>query len=117
MTLLEALARRDPLTATEAAEMTGATPTNCSFHLRSLAKYGFAEEAGDASGRGRPWRRTHVGFTVDSMRGDTETTYADQALAQMLWEAAASRHTFRSPTENPSTRRRQHFSSPAHFGT
>src|SRR3984885_13249938 len=29
---------------------------NCSFHLRTLAKYGFVEEAGGGRGRERPWR-------------------------------------------------------------
>lgn len=45
-----------PLTATELAHRTGQSPANCSFHLRTLAKYGFIEEASGGRGRTRPWR-------------------------------------------------------------
>jgi hypothetical protein len=34
--------------------MLGESPANCAFHLRTLAKYGFVEEAGDGRGRERP---------------------------------------------------------------
>jgi len=57
LALLEALGRREPLTATEAAEIVGESPSACSFHLRMLAKYGLVEDAGGATGRRRPWRR------------------------------------------------------------
>lgn len=51
--LLEALSLQGPMTATEAGERIGESPTTCSFHLRQLAKYGFVEEAGGArDGRG-----------------------------------------------------------------
>jgi predicted transcriptional regulator len=43
--LLEALTHAGTLTATQASEMLGESPTNCAFHLRTLAKYGFVEEA------------------------------------------------------------------------
>jgi hypothetical protein len=48
------------LTATRAAELTGESPANCSFHLRQLAKYGFAEETGEGKGRERPWRPVSI---------------------------------------------------------
>src|ERR1700728_488216 len=57
LALLEALGRHEPLTATEAAEVVGESPSACSFHLRMLAKYGLVEDAGGGSGRRRPWRR------------------------------------------------------------
>ena len=41
--LLEVLGSEGPLTATEAGELIGESPTTCSFHLRQLAKYGFIE--------------------------------------------------------------------------
>ncbi|MCC9306254.1 helix-turn-helix domain-containing protein [Kitasatospora sp. RB6PN24] len=86
LALLEALNQRDPLTATEAAEMIGESPTNCAFHLRTLAKYGFVEEAGGGPGRRRPWRLKHIGFVVDDSEGETETAHAAEALAKLLWE-------------------------------
>ncbi|MER5641460.1 helix-turn-helix domain-containing protein [Kitasatospora sp. NPDC002227] len=86
LALLEALGRHEPLTATEAAELVGESPTNCAFHLRTLAKYDFVEEAGDAPGRRRPWRLKHLGFRVDDLGGDAETNRAAEALGQVLWE-------------------------------
>ena len=44
--LLEVLGTDGPLTATQAGEHIGESPTTCSFHLRQLAKYGFIEEVG-----------------------------------------------------------------------
>ncbi|MFE1198395.1 winged helix-turn-helix domain-containing protein [Streptomyces olivaceoviridis] len=89
LALLEALGRREPLTATEAAHMVGESPTNCAFHLRTLAKYGFVEEAGGGTGRSRPWRRVHVGFSFEDpdSAGDPETTIAAAALSTVLWDS------------------------------
>jgi predicted transcriptional regulator len=85
--LLDLLGRHDQLTATEAAELVGESPTNCAFHLRTLAKYGFAEEAGAAPGRRRPWRRTHLGFSFDDTgQTDAETQQAAHILADLLWD-------------------------------
>jgi DNA-binding transcriptional ArsR family regulator len=55
--LLELLGRDGPMTATQAGEALGESPANASFHLRTLAKYGFVEEAPGGTGRQRPWRR------------------------------------------------------------
>ncbi|GAA1265315.1 hypothetical protein GCM10009665_63190 [Kitasatospora nipponensis] len=96
LALLEALARQQPLTATQAGELIGESPTNCAFHLRTLAKYGFVEEAGEAPGRRRPWRLRHRGFEVDTTRaadgpdGPAGTQAAD-ALARLLWETWLTR--------------------------
>jgi DNA-binding transcriptional ArsR family regulator len=83
--LLQALGHDEPLTATEAGEIIGETPTTCSFHLRTLAKYGFVEEAGKGQGRRRPWRLTHVGFTFRPVHQDPETSLAAGALDRALW--------------------------------
>ena len=92
LALLELLGRHDQLTATEAAELVGESPTNCAFHLRTLAKYGFVEEAGAAPGRRRPWRRAHLGFSFeDTGRADTETAQAAQVLADLIWDGWLSR--------------------------
>src|ERR1700750_455248 len=47
-----------PATPTECAEIAGLSPSACSYHLRTLARYGFVEEDPDsaADGRERPWR-------------------------------------------------------------
>jgi DNA-binding transcriptional ArsR family regulator len=85
LSLLQALGQREPLTATEAGEMIGESPTTCSFHLRMLAKYGFVEEAGKGEGRRRPWRLSHSGFTFPAVHEDPETSLAAGALDQVLW--------------------------------
>lgn len=56
MRLVELLTVGGPLTATECGQRLGETAANCSFHLRTLARYGFVEEAEGGTGRRRPWR-------------------------------------------------------------
>ena len=58
MALIEAMEQTESrtITATQASELLGESPANCAFHLRTLAKYGFVEEAGGGRGRERPWR-------------------------------------------------------------
>jgi predicted ArsR family transcriptional regulator len=58
LALIGAVRREGPLTATQAGELIGESPTTCSFHFRQLAKYGLVEEAGGGRGRERPWRAT-----------------------------------------------------------
>src|ERR1700678_1402201 len=60
--LIEVLMLGGAMTATEAGERIGESPTTCSFHLRQLAKYGLAEEAGGGRGRARPWRMPSIGM-------------------------------------------------------
>ncbi len=63
--LLELLGRDGPMTATQAGEVLGESPANTSFHLRTLAKYGFVEEAPGGTGRQRPWRRVAAGHVLE----------------------------------------------------
>lgn len=56
MDLLDLLRREGEITATRAAEALDESPGNMSWHLQTLAKYGFVEETGDGKGRTRPWR-------------------------------------------------------------
>jgi hypothetical protein len=60
------IAMRGPTTATECAEVAGLSPSACSYHLRTLARYGFIEEdrAAAADGRERPWRAKLLAFTM-----------------------------------------------------
>lgn len=80
LALLEALSVEGTLTATQAAEKVGESPSSCSFHLRQLAKYGFVEEAGGGAGRERPWRRLHQGFSMERVHPDPETNLAAALL-------------------------------------
>jgi DNA-binding transcriptional ArsR family regulator len=90
--LVEQLTMRGPLTATEAGERIGESPSTCSFHLRQLAKYGFVEEAGERPGRSRPWRMTRLGMRLDNETGAAETRVASSVLARMLRERQLDRY-------------------------
>ncbi len=92
LALLEALVIEGPLTATEAAERIGESPTTCSFHLRQLARYGFVEEAGGGKGRARPWRLSTIGMQSASVHDDPETEIAAAALAGLTRERQLKRY-------------------------
>jgi len=81
LALMEALNDAGTLTATEAAERVGESPSNCSFHLRQLAKYGLAERAPGADGRERPWRATATGLSYGQGEADLAPGAAEAALA------------------------------------
>jgi DNA-binding transcriptional ArsR family regulator len=90
LALLELLIE-GPLTATEAGEHLGESPANCSFHLRTLAKYGYVEEAEGGRGRQRPWRRVPANNEIreDQLEGDAQI--ASAALVELLREREIDR--------------------------
>jgi DNA-binding transcriptional ArsR family regulator len=57
LAILERLSTEGPATATECAQVTGQSPSACSYHLRALAKWGLVEEAEGDDRRERRWRR------------------------------------------------------------
>jgi DNA-binding transcriptional ArsR family regulator len=61
-------------TASQCAAVVGATASNCSYHLRELARYGLVErvEAGTDDGRERPWRPTATGFSYGLPDGEAD---------------------------------------------
>jgi predicted transcriptional regulator len=89
--LLESLSQAGTLTATQASEMLGESPANCAFHLRTLAKYGFVEEAGGGRGRERPWRQTYNGMSWRTRTDDAEATQAAEALDQVWLDSSLTR--------------------------
>ena len=79
--ILSHLLAAGPRTASQCAEVVGESPSNCSWHLRALAKAGLVERVeGAEDGRTRPWRATAVGFTEDD---DPAGAVAADALAQV----------------------------------
>jgi predicted transcriptional regulator len=103
LALLEALRIHKQLTATEAGDLIGESPTTCSFHLRQLSKYGFVKEADRGAGRRRPWVLAHQGMRfATSDNDDADLTVAATALENLLvriwfdrfeaWERV--RHTY-----------------------
>ena len=80
-----------PATATECAEIAGLSPSACSYHLRTLARYGFVEEdpASAADGRERPWRARMLAFNLADVPGTPAATrVASRLLVETLRAAA-----------------------------
>jgi DNA-binding transcriptional ArsR family regulator len=89
--LLEALGREGELTATAAAEILDESPGNMSWHLQTLAKYGYVEEAGGGKGRSRPWRIVSVSNRFRTPNEDPEFDAAGEALESTFAERAYAR--------------------------
>jgi len=92
LALWELLAVHGPMTATQAAEHVADSPSNCSFHLRQLARYGFVEETGESTGRSRPWRVTQLGYTTAVDPRDASTELAAETLGDLALDRALDRH-------------------------
>ena len=87
----EHIGLRGPATATECAEVAGLSPSACSYHLRTLARYGFIEEdrASAADGRERPWRARMLAFTHEDRPDEPAATrLASRLLVENLRAAA-----------------------------
>jgi DNA-binding transcriptional ArsR family regulator len=89
--LLEVIRRDGEITASRAAELLDDSPGNMSWHLQTLAKYGFVEEAGGGRGRSRPWRMTRRSERFDTSVSDPETAAASEALERTFVERAHNR--------------------------
>lgn len=88
--LLDVMRRDGEITATRAAEILGESPGNMSWHLQTLAKYGFVEEAGQGRGRSRPWRVTSESHTFETGMADAETAIASEALERTFLDRITS---------------------------
>jgi Helix-turn-helix domain len=84
LSLIGVLRRDGPMTATRAGELLGESSASCSFHLRQLAKYGLAEEAGGGHGRERPWRATTQFTAWPHAAQDPDLAAAGDQLAAVL---------------------------------
>jgi DNA-binding transcriptional ArsR family regulator len=89
--LLELLGREGELTASGAAEILDESPGNMSWHLQTLAKYGYVEEAGGGKGRSRPWRIASVSNRFRASSDDPEFDAAGEALGSTFAERAFAR--------------------------
>jgi len=89
--LLELLGREGQLTASAAAELLDDSPGNMSWHLQTLAKYGYVEEAGGGKGRSRPWRIASVSNRFRTSSEDPEFDAAGEALESTFADRAFTR--------------------------
>lgn len=79
LAMLEYLGRVGAATATECAAQVGASPSACSYHLRTLARWGLVEDAPTSDGRERRWRKLKQGLRW-THRGRPEAAAAASAL-------------------------------------
>jgi hypothetical protein len=86
LALIEAIGLAGTLTATQASEQVGESPTACAYHLRMLARHGFIEEAGGGRGRERPWRLGQTSLSVEEDSDDPAVALASRALTTMVTE-------------------------------
>jgi DNA-binding transcriptional ArsR family regulator len=84
LTILTLLDEEGPLTATEAGERIGESPANASFHLRTLAKYGYVEEAPGGRGRQRPWQIVRRDVDIPGDELSAEAKLAADALLELI---------------------------------
>jgi DNA-binding transcriptional ArsR family regulator len=68
-----------PATASECARAVGDSPSNCSYHLRVLAKHGLVESEESDDGRERPWRARVTGITSPGSEAPPGTPEAADA--------------------------------------
>jgi hypothetical protein len=81
--LLRYLMRAGDGTASQCAKALGESPSNCSYHLRLLSRYGLVERVASddqIDGRDRPWRATATGFDFLPDPSDPESLAAHSAL-------------------------------------
>jgi DNA-binding transcriptional ArsR family regulator len=91
LALLQAIGREGELTATQAGEMLDESPGNMSWHLQTLARYGYIEETGGGKGRSRPWRIASVSNRFQTTAEDPEANAAGEALESIAADQAYSR--------------------------
>lgn len=101
--LLARLRTEGPLTATKAGELLGESSASCSFHLRQLAKYGLAEEAGGGHGRERPWRANAMLTSVPEVADSPEFAAAADLFRSLVLDGymAAARHWLQTKADEP----------------
>lgn len=78
--LLNYLISSGPATASQAARAVGDTPSNSSYHLRTLARFGWVAAQESADGRERPWRALVTGFDID-LAADPQSAAGRNAAA------------------------------------
>jgi len=103
---VEILAVLDELgeaTATEIAEHVGESPSNCSFHLRQLAKAGYIVR-GEQRGTAKPWRPAHTSRNLTPDEHDPASVRSSAAVGALYVQREASRvveYLTTTPPEEP----------------
>jgi DNA-binding transcriptional ArsR family regulator len=80
--LLSFLMSHGAATASECARAVDDNPSNCSYHLRVLAKHGLVESVESDDGRERPWRATITGLSLDLDSDDPSVVAGASAMLE-----------------------------------
>ncbi|MDQ7880027.1 helix-turn-helix domain-containing protein [Microbacterium sp. QXD-8] len=80
--LLSFLMSHGAATASECARAVDDSPSNCSYHLRVLAKHGLVESVESDDGRERPWRATITGLSLDLDSADPSVVASATAMLE-----------------------------------
>ena len=80
--------------ASACARAVGDTPSNCSYHVRALARHGLVEPVSSEDGRERPWRATITGFEMNP-DPDPRTPEGRGAAAVLAASVALEQHRLR----------------------
>jgi DNA-binding transcriptional ArsR family regulator len=80
--LLSFLMSHGAASASECARAVDDNPSNCSYHLRVLAKHGLVEHTSSADGRERPWQATITGLELDLDSDDPSVVASATAMLE-----------------------------------
>jgi DNA-binding transcriptional ArsR family regulator len=99
LALLDRLMSFGEQTAAQCAEAVGSTASNCSYHLRALARVGLVEPGSSDDRRERPWRATSTGLEFGPSDPARSPAAAGAALAveelSLAREEEVTRHALR----------------------
>ncbi|WP_341997988.1 helix-turn-helix domain-containing protein [Microbacterium sp. LWH7-1.2] len=80
--LLSFLMSHGAASASECARAVDDNPSNCSYHLRVLARHGLVERAASDDGRERPWQATITGLSLDLDSDDPSVVASATAMLE-----------------------------------
>jgi DNA-binding transcriptional ArsR family regulator len=90
------------LTATEAAEMVGLSPSAVSHHLRALEKWGLARRAAaTVDGRERPWEGTAKALNLEPSTGTASVEAISSIIATRLHEVQRQLDAYLAAGQDP----------------
>jgi DNA-binding transcriptional ArsR family regulator len=89
LALLDRLMSFGEQTAAQCAQAVGSTASNCSYHLRALARVGLVEPGSSGDRRERPWRATSTGLEFGP--ADPSSSPAAAGAARALEELTLGR--------------------------
>lgn len=88
--MLAVIDELEEATATQIAERVGESPSNCSFHLRTLEKAGFIVRA-EAKGTSKPWRAAHRSRDLRPDPDDVESVRSSSTIGALYVQHEADR--------------------------